>query len=71
MAIRPHKIASGANASEAGEKTGFLAVWLGARGLQAPGAYLDSAAPSGKICLFTKKNTIMEMPPLSTVVPML
>ena len=26
---------------------------------------------SGKIFLFTKKNTTIEMPPLSTVVPML
>ena len=29
------------------------------------------ASPSGKIILFTKKNTTMETPPLSTVVPML
>ena len=30
-----------------------------------------AASPSGKMALFTKKKTIMEMPPLSTVVPML
>ena len=29
------------------------------------------AAPSGKMILFTKKKITMEMPPLSTVVPML
>lgn len=29
------------------------------------------ASPSGKMILFTKKNTTMEMPPLRTVVPML
>ena len=29
------------------------------------------ASPSGKMILFTKKKMTMEMPPLSTVVPML
>ena len=30
-----------------------------------------AASPSGKMILFTKKKMIIEMPPLSTVVPML
>lgn len=30
-----------------------------------------AASPSGKIILFTKKKMTIEMPPLSTVVPML
>lgn len=30
-----------------------------------------AASPSGKMILFTKKKMTIEMPPLSTVVPML
>ena len=30
-----------------------------------------AASPSGKMILFTKKKVTIEMPPLSTVVPML
>ena len=30
-----------------------------------------AASPSGKMILFTKKKITIEMPPLSTVVPML
>ena len=30
-----------------------------------------AALPSGKMILFTKKKMTIEMPPLSTVVPML
>ena len=33
--------------------------------------YLAAFSPSGKMILFTKKKITMEMPPLSTVVPML
>ena len=33
--------------------------------------YLAAFSPSGKMILFTKKKMTMEMPPLSTVVPML
>lgn len=34
-------------------------------------AFFGSASAEGKMILLTKKNTTMEMPPLSTVVPML
>ena len=33
--------------------------------------YWAAFSPSGKMILFTKKKMTMEMPPLSTVVPML
>ena len=33
--------------------------------------YLAAFSPSGKMILFTKKKMTMEMPPFSTVVPML
>ena len=33
--------------------------------------YLAAFSPSGKMILFTKKKMTMEIPPLSTVVPML
>ena len=36
-----------------------------------PAGLYFACAPSGKMILFTKKKITMEMPPLSTVVPML
>ena len=40
-------------------------------GTRDPAGFYFACAPSGKMILFTKKKITMEMPPLSTVVPML